>query len=124
MATNKSGYNATLNIGGAITSVQDIRMEINHEPVDVTTLASTWRERVAGILDWRVTGTRNYASTSFLSKAKAGTTSVAITVTSPDASSTVFSSVGFITRGLAGFPTDASTEEVEVVSKGTAPVIA
>ena len=123
MASNRSGYNATLWFGAtSVVKSTDIRVEINHEPVEVTNLASIWKERVAGIRDWRITGTRNYMSTSFLSLAAAATTSVVVKIKSPSGT-TIFSSVGFITRGMGNFPMGMSTEEIEVVSKGTPPVI-
>lgn len=122
MATNKSGYAATLTVSSLMTSLTDIRVEINHEPIDVTTLASTWRGRVEGILDWRVTGTRNYTATKFLKKAVSGATTFQVGIANPSGT-TIFSATGLITRALVGFPTDASTEEIEVVGMGTAPTV-
>lgn len=124
MATNKTGFGAALTVGvytGA--ELTDVRVSINHEPVDITDLASTWRERAEGLLDWEVTGTKNYATEAFLDLALVATTSVTVAVKQPD-TSVLFSGAGFITRGMTNFPGNAaSNEEITVVGNGVAPTV-
>jgi hypothetical protein len=112
---NQSGYNATLAVGAyAGASLDDVRVSVNHEPVDVTDLSSKWRERAPGLLQWEVTGTKKYATQAFLTLAKAGTTSVVVRV-SPPSGTVFFSALGFVTRGAANFPMGAAGEEISVV---------
>lgn len=120
MSDVRSGYGASLSIvsgTGSYTGAEltDVRVEINHEPVEVTDLASTYRERVGGIIDWRLTANKNYASNAFISHCAAAPSSIVkCTVTNPSGT-TVFQAWGYVTRGMLNFPMGASNEEVEVV---------
>ena len=117
---SRSGYGASLTVGSYTgAELTDVRARISHAPVEVSDLASTWVERQPGLLDWEVTGTKNYASEAFLTLAMAGRTSVVCKVT--DMKGTViFSSVGFVTNGGTNLPMGAATEEITVVGNGTA----
>jgi hypothetical protein len=118
---SRSGYGASLTVGSYTgAELTDVRARISHAPVEVSDLASTWVERQAGLIDWEVTGTKNYASEAFLTLADAARTSVVCKIT--DMKSTViFSGVGFITNGGTNLPMGAATEEITVVGNGTAP---
>ena len=123
---SKSGYNAKLSVGSGYTGAEltDVSVSINHEPVEVSDLASTWRERAKGLLDWEVTGSKNYATQAFLTIAGSGTTSVAVSIFGPNSATTaVFTGVGYVTRGMTTFPMGAATETITVVGNGTAPTI-
>jgi len=118
---SRSGYGASLTVGSYTgAELTDVRARISHAPVEVSDLASTYVERQPGLLDWEVTGTKNYASEAFLKLADAARTSVVCKVT--DMKGTViFSGVGFITNGGTNLPMGAATEEITVVGNGTAP---
>jgi hypothetical protein len=123
---SKSGYSAKLSVGAGYTGAEltNVSVSINHEPVEVSDLASTWRERAKGLLDWEVTGSKNYATQAFLTIAGSGTTSVAVSIFGPNSATTaVFTGVGYVTRGMTTFPMGAATEEITVVGNGTAPTI-
>lgn len=123
MASVKSGYNAKFVVGGtSMLQATDIRLEINHEAIDITDLASTYRERTGGILDWRATCTSNYATQQALTKAAAGGTSGVLTIRD-GSGAVVFIGAGFVTRGTINFPTGASNQEIEVVGNGSTPSI-
>ena len=118
---NLSGYNATLKIGTySVASLDDVRVSVDHEPVDVSDLADTWRAMAGGILDWEVTGTRKFTCQKFLTLVDGGRTSVAIRVGSP-ATTNLFSGTGYITRGASNFPMGAAGEEITIVGTGSAP---
>lgn len=119
---SKSGYGASLTVGSYTgAELTDVHARISHAPVEVSDLASTWVERVPGLLDWEVTGTKNYAAESFLTRAFNARTSVICKVTD-SRSSVIFSGVGFITNGGTNMPMNAAaTEEITVVGNGTAP---
>lgn len=124
----KSGYNAQLKLdgGSAVAVMTDIRVEMSQDFIEVQGLDDDMIQRVPGLSDWRMSGTRRYASMAFLSAAAvamSANTSVGVTIINPSASSTVFSAVGFMTRAALNYPTDATNEEIEVVSKGTRPVV-
>lgn len=124
----KSGYNAQLKLSGgtAIAVMTDIRIELSQDFIEVQGLSDDMIQRVPGLSDWRLSGTRRYASMAFVSSAQvamSANTSVGVSVINPSASSTVFSAVGFITRAALNYPTDATNEEIEVISKGTRPVV-
>lgn len=120
----KSGFNASLTVGAYTgAELDDVTVEINHTPVDVTDLASDYVERVGGLRDWSITGRKRYATQAFLTLAASGTTSVNCIVKNPSAT-TVFSGPGFVTRGMLNFPKDAAGEEITVVGNGTAPTVA
>lgn len=120
---SRSGYNASLTVGGYTgAELTNVSVSINHEPIEVSDLASTWRERAKGLIDFEVTGSKNYATQAFLTLAAAGQTSVVVKVSDPDGT-TIFSGVGFVTRGMTTFPMGAATEEVTVVGQGATPVV-
>lgn len=119
---SRTGYNASLTVGSYTgAELTDVRVRISHSPVDVSDLASTWVERAPGLLDWEITGTKNYASEAFLTRAVNARTSVICRVTD-SRSSVIFSGVGFITAGGTNMPMNAAAnEEITVVGNGTAP---
>lgn len=124
----KSGYNAKLKIdGSAVAVMTDIRVEMSQDFIETQGLADDMIQRVPGLSDWRISGTRRYASMAFLnamSVASSANTSIGVTIVNPAATGiAVFSSVGFITRAALNYPTDATNEEIEVISKGTRPVV-
>jgi predicted secreted protein len=117
---HRSGYNASLSIGTGYTGAEltNVAVTVNHEPIEVSDLASTWKERVAGLKSWEVTGSKNFATQAFLTLAASGNTSVAVAVKDQDGT-TIFSGAGFVTRGLSTFPQGAATEEVTIQGKVT-----
>lgn len=118
-----SGYQASLSIGSyAGADITNISVTINGEPIDVTCLADTWKKNVNGLRDWEVTGTKNFTTQDFLTALNSGRTSVLVTITSP-AGATVFSGLGFCTRGVTTFPMGAATEEITVVGQGSTPSV-
>jgi len=130
MSDVRSGYGATLTITSGTGSydgaeLTDVRVEINHEPIDVTDLASTYRERVGGLLDWTVTGRKNYASNAFISHCAAAPSSIVKATIKNPSGTTVFAGWGYVTRGLLNFPMGASNEEVQIVGtvSGTVGII-
>jgi len=125
----KSGYNASLTItSGSSTytgaELTDVSVSISQEPIDISDLGSTWRERDNGLLDWEITGRKNLATftSGFLALTRL-TDTVNVTVKQPASSSAAFSAVGIITRGVLNLPMGATTEEVTLVGNGTAPTI-
>lgn len=122
---SKSGYTAVLSVGGySGAELTNVSVTVNHEPIEVSDLASTWKEKTKGLLDWELSGSKNYATQAFVTLAAAGQTSVAVAIYGPNSATTaVFSAVGFVTRGMATFPQGAATEEITVVGNGTAPTV-
>lgn len=121
---SKSGYTASLTVG-AYTGAEltNVSVTLNHEPIEVSDLASVFKERTWGLLDWELTGTKNYVTQAFLTLAKAGRTSVNTIVKNP-AGTTMFSCPGLVTRGVANYPMGAATEEITVVGMGSTPYTA
>lgn len=123
----KTGYNAKLTVTSGSASytgaeLTNVRVFISEEPIEITDLGSTWRERENGLLDWELSATKNVATmtSGFLALARlAGT--VNVTIKEPGSSTVAFSGVGIITRGGVDFPMGASTEELSIVGNGTAP---
>jgi hypothetical protein len=121
---SKSGYKAVLSVGAyAGAELTNVSVSVNHEPIEVSDLASVFKERAIGLLDWEVSGSKNYATQAFVSLAAAGRTSVSVTIGYSGATSNVFAGVGWVTRGLANFPMGTANEEITVVGNGTAPTI-
>lgn len=118
---NKSGYNASLTVGtytGA--SLTNVTATINGAPIETTDLSSKWVSRVAGPMDWTVTGTKNVATEVFLDLVATGSTamtSLGVKVTNPTGS-TVFSGVGFANTASLTFPQGPATETITLVAKG------
>lgn len=117
---SRSGYNASLTVGSGYSGAEltNVTVSVNHEPIEVSDLASTWKERTAGLKSWEVTGTKNYATQAFLTIAASGNTSVGVAVKDQDGT-TVFSGAGFVTRGLTAFPQGAASEEITIQGKVT-----
>jgi hypothetical protein len=122
---SKSGYTAKLTVGGYTgADLTNVSVSISHEPIELTDLASTWKDFAAGLRDWELTGTKNYATQAFVTLAASGNTSVAVTVFGPNNALTgIFTGYGYVTRGMATFPQGAATEEITVVGNGTAPTV-
>lgn len=119
---SRSGYNASLTVSGYTgAELTNVSVTVNHEPIEVSDLASTWKERTKGLLDWEVTGSKNYATQAFLTLATSAQTSMIVKVKDQDGT-TIFSGIGFITRGMTTFPQGAATEEITITGKGDAPV--
>jgi hypothetical protein len=120
---SKSGYNASLTVGSGYTGAEltNVSVVVNHEPIEVSDLASVWKERAIGLLDWEVSGSKSYATQAFVTLAASGRTSVAVKVKDQDGT-TIFSGLGFVTRGLATFPMGAASEEITIVGQGATPV--
>ncbi|MFA5715269.1 MAG: hypothetical protein WC998_05995 [Candidatus Paceibacterota bacterium] len=114
---NKSGYNASLTVGGYTgASLTNVSVSISGETVDVTDLADAWRNRARGPLDWEVTGTKNVDTVDFLTLVATGSTampSLGVTVKNMTGS-TIFSGIGFPTRASATLPMGAATEEITI----------
>jgi hypothetical protein len=125
MATVKSGYNAKFVVGGtSLLQSEDISVEVNHEPIDITDLQSTYRERCEGILDWSVTCRSKYASQQVLTKAVAGRTSVLVTIREGSAATgVIFSGLGFVTTANVNFPMGATNQSITVVGNGGTPSV-
>ena len=122
---SKSGYKTTLTIGATVTELTDVSITVNHEPIEVSDLASVWKERTFGMMDFELTAKRNYVSTHFLKTAatSAGVQTVNLTVVDP-ASVTVFQGTGMITRATLNMPMGAITEDITFQGAGSVPTIA
>ena len=128
-----SGYTASLYLGPVSSGAADyhgaeltnVSVNVGHEPVEVSDLASVFKERVAGLLDWEVTGSKNYVTQRFLTRVQSAQTSILCRVFSsahPPPASAVFTAYGFVTRGLATYPMGAATEEITVQGGSTTSV--
>lgn len=122
---SKSGYTAKLTVGGYTgADLTNVSVSISHEPIELTDLASVWKDYAAGLRDWEVTGSKNYTTQAFVTLAASGNTSVAVSVYGPNSATTaIFTGYGYITRGMAAYPQGAATEEVTIVGNGTAPTV-
>ena len=129
---SKSGYNFKAYIGATskstnIAQVTNIAFSVSGEPVEVSDLASTYKERVQGLSDWEATVSANYQTTQLGKKAAAmaAATSQIFTIVNNKAvpSTTVFSGICLITRIGMAFPMGAATEEMTVVGNGTTPSV-
>ena len=126
LTSKKSGYGASVKLdGGAVAVMQDINFEASQEFVETNGLSADMVERVPGPSDWSFSGSRRYASMAFLSAATvamSANTSVGLAIINA-ASTTVVSTVGFIRRAGLHLPMGAVTEDLEIISKGTRPVV-
>jgi hypothetical protein len=117
---NLSGYSCTLTVGsfdGA--TIKDITVTINGNMIDTGDLTSQWNTYAQGIHDWEVTGTKAYASESFLTLMH-GSVSASVAVAIKNRTgSTLFGGVGFVTKGAANFSkAAAATESITITGKG------
>ena len=127
---SKSGYDARLLIGhaaaGATTydgaELTNVVVTVSNEPVEVSDLASTYKERTQGLSDVEVTGTKNYVSTKFAKAAASMHVSTFVVTVFNPSGTAVFAGSMLLTRGAMTIPMGAITEEVTLVGYGPTPV--
>ena len=124
---SKSGYKTTMSFSKVGTStvveLTDVSVTVNHESIEVSDLASVWKERTWGLVDCEVTAKRNYVASTFLRKAtSAGAYSYIIAVISPSLTH-VFSGVFLLTRATLNMPMGAITEDITLQGYGSVPIV-
>ena len=120
---SKSGFRAILGVGyvsGNISTVYngaeltDVSITVSHESVDVSDLGSIWKERTFGLMDWEVTGKKNYVSSAFIKLIKSQNTSTFWIGVKNPAGAIIFKGRGIVLRGSLAIPMGAITEEITI----------